>query len=78
MCLQELEQIKAVTDRFHRQETEYAQQRLRSKKKLLEDQRKCAALAHEFDRIKTSLINTDAVMAIHPLYSELQNSERNI
>ena len=68
MCLQELEQIKAVTDRFHLQETEYAQQRLCSKEKLVEDQRKCAALAHEFDRIKALLIDTDAVMAIHPLY----------
>ena len=73
MCLQELKQIQAVTDRFHLQETEYAQQRLRSKEKLLEDQRKCAEMAHEFDRIKTSLINTDAVMAIHPLYQELQH-----
>ena len=73
MCLQELEQIKAVTDRFHLQETEYAKQRLCSKEKLVEDQRKCAEMAHEFDRIKTSLINTDAVMAIHPLYQELQH-----
>ena len=68
MCLQELEQIKAVTDRFHLQETEYAKQRLCSKAKLVEDQRKCAEMAYEFDRIKASLINTDAVIAIHRLY----------
>mgnify|MGYP001797499232 FL=1 len=68
MRLQELEQIKAVTDRFHIQETQYAQQRLRLKEKLVEDQRKCAEMAYEFDRIKASLIDTYAVMAIHPLY----------
>ena len=67
MRLQELKQIKAVTDRFHLQETEYAKQRLHLKEKLLEDQQKCAEMAHEFDRIKASLIEIDAVMAVHPL-----------
>ena len=28
-------------------------------------------MAHEFDRIKASLINTDAVIAIHHLYEEI-------
>ena len=68
MCLQELEQIKAVTDRFYQQVTAYAKQRLRLKEILVEDQRKCAEMAYEFDRIKASLINTDAVIAMHRLY----------